>query len=274
MKLKGLLLSLLVVSLMYLNIYSVNTSRTPIVEAYFPTVKSGLWYNYTSTGNKTGSLIILQKNEYVKIGNSTVENGYFKVEIHVFTEQFENNSLKESGSAIFNVNISLSEFPNVFSVLPYFFNAKNVENAVKNYILGLSGLIENITQLETHFQNYIYQNLNRTVVVGVINGYKGNYTEQIYAKYVVDNETGLLLEKTYFRYRFTSVKLQVKEALKTVLTDTNFLNMSKIEEPKKLQWLFTFFLAVALVVIAIMVAEIIRSRIEKHDLELELEKEI
>ena len=228
------------------------------VEEYFPTVaESGLWYKYDTSRNVTGSFHILTKSEYVEVKSASVLNDVFSVSIVVRTEEYHNGTLIHNGSATFNINVPLSEVPSKQTFLWFFFNAKQVYRAVELYTAGLSGLLQNVTASGTYYDNYTYNNTVRTVVVSYLNGTDLGGTEFVHAKYIVDNETGLLLEKTYFRYRYMSVKVSLVEAERTVLRETNFFKVpEEVEETGEtpmLTWRYWVIVTVSVVMIAVVV---------------------
>jgi len=200
-----------------------------LLKEHFPPIATaGLWYNYVTSGNATGSFVILSKSEYVRVKNVSFVNDTFLISFEVRTNKYENGTLVDSGSVEINVRLHVHELPEILRVLWFFFNAKNVKNSVLDYIKGLAWLLENVTTLEVQEANYTFMNMTRTVVIGLLEGTKANGTEFIHAKYVVDVKTGLLLEKEYYRYVRHSPP-ELAEAMKTVLKDTNFFKKPVLE---------------------------------------------
>lgn len=95
------------------------------LDDYFPTLKPGLWYNYTFSENHTGSFVNLTIEEFVfvKIEHVSVSGSVYTVRVCVYTERYVNGTLESKGSAYFNVNLPEEELPDTPLVLNYFYNA-------------------------------------------------------------------------------------------------------------------------------------------------------
>jgi len=90
---------------------------------------------------------------------------------------------------------------------------------------GLSGFFitnnSNFT-LSIHDGFYVYSGMNRSVLVGLLEGYTAS-DEFTHAKYIVDKEYGVVLEREFWRIRnSTAVKTRQFDVIeRMVLRDTN-----------------------------------------------------
>jgi len=177
-----------------------------------------------------------------------------KVSIYItkYSWTYHNGTLINNGSSRFIYNIPTNEIPSYDVIVSRLFNVKNVTWSVLSYIEGLSGFFLQPPENETSDYNftmmvyegyYLYKNLNKSVVIGLLQGYTAP-TEFTHAKYIVDKEYGVLLVREFWRIKeewYNDNNTYVNSTLKTqqflenelmVLKDTNLFE-TKDKKPFK-----------------------------------------
>lgn len=236
----------LLLSLAPIQAETVSQSGLDVLKQHFPCcAKEGLYYVYKTDHNVSGSLKIYTKDEYVNITEVHNLTGLVILKIVVKTKQYLNGTLIQSLEAPITINLPVEEIPTTPRVLWFFFNCKNLTSALTEYLRGLSVFVPVNTTIEMHNGIIEILGMNRSVVVGVIEGWNGN--QFTHAEYYVDNETGLLLKKIFVRYVYGNVtvgggnstkgcvsvgQLEAVEREITELTETNFFAEFPEEEVK------------------------------------------
>ena len=248
----------LLIILILINLPLIKTHNQEILKQYFPSIETGryfLWETNTTVNTsplETCDIIIETRGEKMIIDNYTETQEKVSIYITKYSWTYHNGTLINNGSSRFIYNIPTNEIPSYDVIVSRLFNVKNVTWSVLSYIEGLSGFFLQPPENETSDYNftmmvyegyYLYKNLNKSVVIGLLQGYTAP-TEFTHAKYIVDKEYGVLLVREFWRIKeewYNDNNTYVNSTLKTqqflenelmVLKDTNLFE-TKDKKPFK-----------------------------------------
>lgn len=207
----------------------VNVSGQEVVKQYFPAIDNNRYFVWDT--NTTQNLTMLRtcsietRGEKMIIDNYTETETIVQIFITVCSWRYIDGEITDIGNATFIYNIPKEELENYSHIQCRLFNTKNLYESLRHYLEGLSGFFitnnSNFT-LSIHDGFYVYSGMNRSVLVGLLEGYTAS-DEFTHAKYIVDKEYGVVLEREFWRIRnSTAVKTRQFDVIeRMVLRDTN-----------------------------------------------------
>jgi len=210
----------------------VNVSGQEVVKQYFPAIDSGRYFvwdtNITQNSTMLKTCSIETRGEKLIIHNYTETETLVRIYITVYSWRYIDGEITNIGNATFIYNIPKGEIENYTHIQCRLFNTKNLYESLRQYLEGLSGFFitndSNFT-LSIHDGFYVYNGLNRSVLIGLLEGYTapGEFT---HAKYIIDKKYGVVLEREFWRIKnSTGVKTQQFDMIeRMVLKDTNLFD--------------------------------------------------
>lgn len=236
----------------------VNVSGQEVVKQYFPAIDNGRYFVWDT--NITQNLTMLKtcsietRGEKMIIDNYTETETIVQIFITVCSWRYIDGEITDIGNATFIYNIPKEELENYSDIQCRLFNTKNLYKSLRHYLEGLSGFFitnnSNFT-LSIHDGFYVYSGMNRSVLVGLLEGYTAS-DEFTHARYIVDKEYGVVLEREFWRIKnSTAVKTQQFDVIeRMVLRDTNLFEITPASKQ-------TVFLAIVIIAIVCTVIALI-----------------
>jgi len=231
-----------------------------VYEAYFPGIQNNACFLY-KTNSTTSRMVIrgvtlITKDEFIKVtGVHEDEEGlHFVVKGWVAT--YYNGTLTSNDTLYFIVNIPKKEYEtSLMAGVSYFFNVKKIKNAIAFYLNGLLPFAGENATITIFNDTYNFKGNNRSVICGVLNG------SRVYAKYIVDKEYGVLLEKVVVKYEITGglgVR-EVSEYERTVLAYTTLPLKRKEEKHVDIVLIATVACILILIIVVVIRYRSVRS---------------